>query len=67
MLKVAIISCGNIFTMHATSAHHLKNAQIVAVCNQKERQVKHLSFLFVMQVKGRGFETALRNGRHLPF
>lgn len=36
MLKVGIIGCGNIFTMHATSAHHLKNAQIVAVCDIKQ-------------------------------
>lgn len=36
MLKVAIIGCGNIFTMHATSAHHLNNAQIVAVCDVKK-------------------------------
>ncbi|MBO5925136.1 MAG: Gfo/Idh/MocA family oxidoreductase [Clostridia bacterium] len=36
MLRVGIIGCGNIFTMHATSAHHLPNAQIVAVCDVKK-------------------------------
>ena len=36
MLKVGIIGCGNIFTMHATSAHHLDNAKIVAVCDIKK-------------------------------
>lgn len=35
MLKVGIVGCGNIFTMHATSAHHLPNAQIVGVCDVK--------------------------------
>lgn len=36
MLNVGIIGCGNIFTMHATSAHHLENAKIVAVCDVKK-------------------------------
>ncbi|MBR5504693.1 MAG: Gfo/Idh/MocA family oxidoreductase [Clostridia bacterium] len=36
MLKVGIVGCGNIFTMHATSAHHLPNAQIVGVCDIKK-------------------------------
>lgn len=36
MLRVGIVGCGNIFTMHATSADHLKNAQIVGVCDIKE-------------------------------
>lgn len=36
MLKVGIIGCGNIFTMHATSAHHLPNAQLVGVCDIKK-------------------------------
>lgn len=36
MLNVGIIGCGNIFTMHATSAHHLENARIVAVCDIKK-------------------------------
>ncbi len=36
MLRVGIIGCGNIFTMHATSAHHLPNAQIVGVCDIKK-------------------------------
>ena len=35
MLRVGIVGCGNIFTMHATSAHHLPNAQIVGVCDVK--------------------------------
>ena len=33
---IGIIGCGNIFTMHATSAHHLKNAEIVGVCDIKK-------------------------------
>lgn len=36
MLKVGIVGCGNIFTMHATSAHHLENSKIVAVCDVKK-------------------------------
>ncbi|MBR5505098.1 MAG: Gfo/Idh/MocA family oxidoreductase [Clostridia bacterium] len=36
MLRVGIVGCGNIFTMHATSAHHLPNAQIVGVCDIKK-------------------------------
>lgn len=36
MLRVGIVGCGNIFTMHATSAHHLKNAEIVGVCDIKK-------------------------------
>jgi len=36
MLKVGIVGCGNIFTMHATSAHHLPNSQIVGVCDIKK-------------------------------
>lgn len=35
MLRVGIVGCGNIFTMHATSAHYLKNSQIVGVCDIK--------------------------------
>ena len=35
MLKVGIVGCGNIFTMHATSCHHLKNATLVGVCDIK--------------------------------
>ena len=38
MLKVGIIGCGNIFTMHATSANHLENSKIVAVCDVKEER-----------------------------
>lgn len=36
MLKVGIVGCGNIFTMHATSCHHLENAQLVGVCDIKK-------------------------------
>ena len=35
MLKVGIIGCGNIFTMHVTSCVNLPNAQLVAVCDIK--------------------------------
>ena len=35
-VRFGIIGCGNIFTMHATSADHLKNAQIVGVCDIKK-------------------------------
>ncbi len=36
MLRIGIIGCGNIFTMHATSAHHLENSVIVGVCDIKK-------------------------------
>ncbi len=36
MLRVGIVGCGNIFTMHATSANHLENAKIVGVCDIKK-------------------------------
>ena len=36
MLRVGIVGCGNIFTMHATSADHLENSQIVGVCDIKK-------------------------------
>lgn len=36
MLRVGIIGCGNIFTMHATSVNHLKNAKLVGVCDIKK-------------------------------
>ena len=36
MIKVGIVGCGNIFTMHATSAAHLENAKIVGVCDVKK-------------------------------
>lgn len=36
MLRVGIVGCGCIFTMHATSAHHLKNSEIVGVCDIKK-------------------------------
>ena len=36
MLRVGIVGCGCIFTMHATSADHLKNSKIVGVCDIKE-------------------------------
>ena len=35
MLRVGIVGCGNIFTMHATSCAHLENAELVAVCDIK--------------------------------
>lgn len=35
MLRVGIIGCGNIFTMHATSCHHLENSTLVGVCDIK--------------------------------
>lgn len=38
MLKVGIIGCGNIFTMHATSCDYLKNAKLVAVCDIKKNR-----------------------------
>ena len=41
MLKVGIIGCGNIFTMHVTSCVNLPDAQLVAVCDiKKERAEK---------------------------
>ena len=36
MLRVGIVGCGSIFTMHATSADHLENAQLVGVCDIKK-------------------------------
>lgn len=36
MLRVGIVGCGNIFTMHATSCHHLENATLVGVCDIKK-------------------------------
>lgn len=36
MLKVGIIGCGSIFTMHATSVDHLENAKLVGVCDIKK-------------------------------
>ena len=36
ILKVGIVGCGNIFTMHATSCHHLEKAQLVGVCDIKK-------------------------------
>ena len=36
MLKVGIIGCGCIFTMHATSCDHLDNAILVGVCDIKK-------------------------------
>lgn len=36
MLKVGIIGCGNIFTMHATSCNHLKTAELIGVCDIKK-------------------------------
>ncbi len=41
MLKVGIVGCGSIFTMHATSVVHLDNAQLVGVCDiKKDRALK---------------------------
>ena len=40
MLKVGIVGCGNIFTMHATSCDHLPNAKMVGVCDIKEDRAK---------------------------
>lgn len=36
MLKVGIVGCGNIFTMHATSCDYLPNATLVGVCDIKK-------------------------------
>lgn len=36
MLKVGIIGCGNIFTMHSTSVAHLPCAELVGVCDVKK-------------------------------
>lgn len=36
MLRIGIVGCGNIFTMHATSVKHLKNAVLAGVCDIKE-------------------------------
>lgn len=36
MLRIGIVGCGNIFTMHATSADYLPNVQIVGVCDIKK-------------------------------
>ena len=36
MLRVGIVGCGNIFTMHATSCAHLDNATLVGVCDIKK-------------------------------
>ncbi|MBQ2714965.1 MAG: Gfo/Idh/MocA family oxidoreductase [Clostridia bacterium] len=35
MLRVGIVGCGNIFTMHATSCAHLDGAKLVGVCDIK--------------------------------
>ena len=36
MLKIGIVGCGGIFTMHATSVAQLDNAKIVGVCDIKK-------------------------------
>ena len=36
MLRVGIVGCGCIFTMHATSCANLKNARLVGVCDIKK-------------------------------
>jgi len=38
MLKVGIVGCGSIFTMHATSVDHLENAKLVGVCDIKKER-----------------------------
>ena len=43
MLKVGIIGCGNIFTMHATSCDYLKTATLVAVCDVKKERADRAS------------------------
>ncbi len=40
MLKVGIVGCGNIFTMHATSCDHLENAELVGVCDIKPERAR---------------------------
>lgn len=39
MLRVGIVGCGNIFTMHATSCDHLENAVLTGVCDIKKDRV----------------------------
>lgn len=36
MIRVGIVGCGNIFTMHATSVSHLPCAELVGVCDIKK-------------------------------
>ena len=36
MLRIGIVGCGNIFTMHATSVAHLPNAKLIGVCDIKK-------------------------------
>ena len=36
MLRVGIVGCGSIFTMHATSVDNLENATLVGVCDIKK-------------------------------
>ncbi len=36
MLKIGIVGCGSIFTMHATSVDYLENAKLVGVCDIKK-------------------------------
>lgn len=38
MLRVAIVGCGNIFTMHATSVVNLPDVTIVGVCDVKKER-----------------------------
>lgn len=40
ILKVAIVGCGNIFSMHAQSIKVVDNAKLVAVCDIKEDRAK---------------------------
>lgn len=40
MLKVGIVGCGSIFTMHATSCDYLPNSTLVAVCDIKPERAE---------------------------
>jgi len=46
MLRVGIIGCGNIFTMHATSVNHLENAKLVGVCDIKKDRADEAALKF---------------------
>lgn len=49
MLKVGIVGCGNIFTMHATSCTHLPNAKLVGVCDIKKDRADKASKKYGVQ------------------
>ena len=63
MLKVGIVGCGNIFTMHATSAHHLPNAQIVGVCDVKKDRADKAAAKYGVQFLYRDFRPGFRAGQ----